>query len=122
MKILHVTQGYFPAIGGTEWLIQRLSEELVRQFGDEVTVFTTNCFNGEAFFSPQLPRLSTGWEEINGVKVRRFPVYSRISQLFSTLSSGNSLSSQFAIQRIFTRHWWGTNHSRLAESYQRISC
>ena len=82
MKILHVTQGYFPAIGGTEWLIQRLSEELVRQFGDEVTVFTTNCFNGEAFFSPQLPRLSTGWEEINGVKVRRFPVYSRISQMF----------------------------------------
>lgn len=82
MKILHVTQGYFPAIGGTESLIQHLSEELVRQFGDEVTVFTTNCFNGEGFFSPQLPRLSTGWEEINGVKVRRFPVYSRISQTF----------------------------------------
>lgn len=82
MKILHVTQGYFPGIGGTEWLIQRVSEELVRQFGDEVTVFTTNCFNGEGFFNPQLPRLSMGWEEINGVKVRRFPVHSRISQIF----------------------------------------
>ena len=82
MKILHVTQGYFPAIGGTESLIQHLSEELVRQFGDEVTVFTTNCFNGDSFFSPKLPRMPIGWEEINGVKVRRFPVYSQISQIF----------------------------------------
>ncbi len=82
MKILHVTQGYFPAIGGTELLIQRVSEELVRQFGDEVTVFTTNCYNGEAFFIPKSPCLPTGWEEINGVRVRRFPVRSRISQFF----------------------------------------
>jgi glycosyltransferase involved in cell wall biosynthesis len=81
MKILHVTQGYHPAIGGTEWLMQRVSEELVAQFGDEVTVFTTNCYNGEAFFTPSLPRLPVGWEEINGVRVRRFAVNSRASQL-----------------------------------------
>lgn len=81
MKILHVTQGYHPAIGGTEWLVQRISEELVRQFGDEVTVFTTNCYNGEGFFTPGAPRMPVGWDEINGVKVRRFPVASRISKL-----------------------------------------
>lgn len=81
MRILHITQGYYPAIGGTEWLIQRVSEELVQQFDDQVTVFTTNCYNGEAFFNSKLPRLSAGWEEINGVRVRRFPVLSRISQL-----------------------------------------
>ena len=81
MKILHITQGYFPTIGGVEWLIQRVSEELVQQFDDEVTVFTTNCYNGEGFFNPKVPRLATGWEQINGVKVRRFPVASRISQL-----------------------------------------
>jgi glycosyltransferase involved in cell wall biosynthesis len=80
MKILHVTQGYSPAIGGTEWLVQRVSEELVRQFGDEVTVFTTNCYNGEAFYTPRLPRMPAGWETINGVRVRRFPVLSRPSQ------------------------------------------
>ncbi len=80
MKILHVTQGYHPAIGGTEWLVQRVSEELVRQFGDEVTVFTTNCYNGEGFFTPSSPRMPVGWDEIKGVKVRRFPVSSRISQ------------------------------------------
>lgn len=82
MKVLHVTQGYSPAIGGTEWLMQRVSEELVEQFGDEVTVFTTNCFSGEAFFTPRLPRLPIGWEDINGVRVRRFAVQSYISRVF----------------------------------------
>lgn len=81
MKILHVTQGYSPAIGGTEWLIQRVSEELVKTFHDDVTVFTTNCLNGEAFYNHRSPRLPLGWDEINGVRVRRFPVKSRISQL-----------------------------------------
>jgi glycosyltransferase involved in cell wall biosynthesis len=82
MKVLHVTQGYSPAIGGTEWLMQRVSEELVNQFGDEVTVFTTNCYSGEAFFTPRLPRLPVGWEDINGVRVRRFAVQSYISRIF----------------------------------------
>ncbi len=81
MKILHVTQGYAPAIGGTEALVQHLSEELVRDYRDQVTVFTTNCYNGEAFFKPNLPSLPIGWEEINGVRVRRFPVRRRVSQL-----------------------------------------
>jgi len=81
MRILHVVQGYTPAIGGTEWLIQRISEELVCRYGDEVTVFTTNCFNGEGFLNPSLPHMPAGWEDIHGVKVRRFPVRSRFSRL-----------------------------------------
>lgn len=79
MKLLHVTQGYFPAIGGTEILMQRISEELHQQFADEVTVFTTNCYSGEAFFAPHLPKMPAGEEVINGVRVRRFAVNSRIS-------------------------------------------
>lgn len=82
MKILHVTQGYFPAIGGTELLVQRVSEEMVRQFGDEVTVFTTNAYSGEAFFTPGLPLMPTGWESLNGVKIRRFPVRTEVSHFF----------------------------------------
>jgi glycosyltransferase involved in cell wall biosynthesis len=81
MKVLHVTQGYAPARGGTELLIQRVSEELVRQFGDEVTVFTTDCYNGEGFFTPDAPRLPAGWEELNGVRVRRFPVMREVSRM-----------------------------------------
>jgi len=82
LRVLHVTQGYFPGIGGTERLVQRLSEELVRQFGDEVTVFTTNCYSGEAFNRPELPRMPVGLEERAGVRIRRFPVRARLSRLF----------------------------------------
>ncbi len=82
MRILHVVQGYFPGIGGTELAIQRISEGLVHQFDDQVTVFTTNCYSGEAFNRPELPRMPAGDEEINGVRVRRFSVMSRLSRLF----------------------------------------
>ena len=81
MRILHVTQGYWPAIGGTELLIQRVSEQLVSQFGDDVTVFTTNCYNGEAFFGPSLPRMNEGWEVQRDVRIRRFVVLSQISRV-----------------------------------------
>ncbi len=80
MKILHIVQGYSPAIGGTEHLIQKVSETLTHHFGDDVTVFTSNCFNGEGFWNPKLPTMETGIFEINGVKVHRFPVRSRLSQ------------------------------------------
>jgi glycosyltransferase involved in cell wall biosynthesis len=80
MKILHIVQGYSPAIGGTEYLIQKISETLTQQFGDEVTVFTSNCYNGEGFWNPRLPKMETGVSEINGVKIHRFPVRSRLSQ------------------------------------------
>lgn len=81
MRILHVTQGYWPAIGGTELLIQRVSEELVAQFADTVTVFTTNCYNGEAFFAPSIPRMPAGVEIRNQVRIERFPVLSQVSRV-----------------------------------------
>ena len=76
MKILHVVQGYTPAIGGTEWLVQNLSEHLVSQFHDEVTVYTTNVYNCDAFYEPWRRRLPPGETTIHGVRVRRFPVIS----------------------------------------------
>lgn len=79
MRILHVVQGYSPAVGGTELLVQRVGEELVRRFGDEVVVFTTDCYNAEAFYTPELPRLPAGWSALNGVRVQRFPVRRRLS-------------------------------------------
>ena len=75
LRILHVVQGYTPAVGGTERVVQRLSEELVRGHGDEVTVFTTDAYSAEAFPRPSLPRMPSGWETRNGVRVRRFAVW-----------------------------------------------
>jgi glycosyltransferase involved in cell wall biosynthesis len=101
MKVLHVVQGYSPAIGGTEHLIQRVSEELVSQFGDKVTVFTTNCYSSEAFSTPWMPRMAQGWEEINGVRVRRFPVSSYISRLFVYLAGNSSLPGSQYYRTLF---------------------
>lgn len=82
MKILHVVQGYTPAAGGTEQLIQKLSEQLVRRHNDEVTVFTTNAAkNCSVFWLQSEPLLPPGIEKINGVTVRRFPVFNRLGHV-----------------------------------------
>ncbi len=89
MKILHVVQGYTPAIGGTERLIQKVSEKLVKQYGDEVTVFTANGYNCELFWRRDQPELPVGTEVINGVTVRRFSVFNRFNELRRLLAGGS---------------------------------
>jgi len=76
MRILHVVQGYAPAIGGTELLIQKVSEKLVSRHGDQVTVFTTTAArNCNVFTNPFYRQLSPGDTQVNGVLVRRFRVF-----------------------------------------------
>jgi glycosyltransferase involved in cell wall biosynthesis len=76
MRVLHVVQGYAPAIGGTEYWAQKVSEKLVSRHGDQVTVFTTTAaHNCNVFTNPFYRQLRPGVETINGVTVRRFPVF-----------------------------------------------
>ncbi len=79
MRVAHFVQGYQPAIGGTEYLIQRVSEELVNTFRDEVTVYTTNAYNCEAFTHPGTKVMPAGEEVINNVTVKRYPVFNRLA-------------------------------------------
>lgn len=88
MKILHVVHGYHPSIGGSQWLVQNLSERFVQQFGDQVTVFTTTALNMELFWDRRETALPAGVETINGVQVRRFPVYNRFGTLRMLLAHG----------------------------------
>jgi glycosyltransferase involved in cell wall biosynthesis len=74
MDILHVVHGYYPALGGTERLMQRISENLVARYGDRLQVFTTNGLNAQAFVDRTQPLLPPGDFDLNGVRVRRFPV------------------------------------------------
>jgi glycosyltransferase involved in cell wall biosynthesis len=92
MKIRHVTQCYTPAIGGTEQVIQRVSEELVRQYQDQVEVFTTNCYGADAFHSPWLPVMPAGMEVINDVRVERYKVARWRSLAYHALSRGLRLA------------------------------
>lgn len=79
MKILHVVHGYPPSMGGSQWLIKNLSEQLVTRYHDEVTVFTTVAYNTEYFWGADKTAMEAGTETINGVTVRRFPVFNRLN-------------------------------------------
>lgn len=85
LRILHVVQGYAPAVGGSERVMQRLSEELVAGFGDHITIFTTDCRSAEAFPRPSFPRLACGWETLHGVDIRRFGVVRSFGPLLGPL-------------------------------------
>lgn len=86
MKVLHVVHGYWPATGGSQWLIKNLSERLARDYGDEVTVFTTVAYSNTLFWRRDQPAMPAGVESIDGVTVRRFPVINRMGRLRFYLS------------------------------------
>lgn len=87
LRILHVVQGYAPAVGGSERVMQRLSEELVANHGDRITIFTTDCRSAEAFPRPSFPHLARGWETLHGVEIRRFGVLRSLGPLLGPLQS-----------------------------------
>ena len=74
MKILFVVQNYYPSIGGSQILFQKIAETCVKEYGDEATVFTTNSYFGPNN-SRHFKRISTLNEIINGVSVKRFSFY-----------------------------------------------
>ena len=80
MDVLHVVHGYYPALGGSERLIQKVSENLVNAYQDRVSVFTADGYNNELFVDPSQPRLPTGIAQLNGVTIRRFAVYNRLGK------------------------------------------
>lgn len=81
MKILHVVHGYPPSIGGSQYLVKKLSEQLVSRHRDEVTVFTTVAYNTEHFWRSDEPAMPAGTEKLSGVTVRRFAVFNRLNVL-----------------------------------------
>jgi glycosyltransferase involved in cell wall biosynthesis len=72
MRVAHFIHRYPPAIGGSESYFARLSRYLAAT-GDEVTVFTTNAIDLEAFWSRgRVSKPGTNLED--GVEVRRYPL------------------------------------------------
>jgi len=70
MKVTHVTQNYAPSRGGTQHTIKKVSEYLVKEFNDEVSVFTTNSYYGPN--RNEFKKIKPNEEYINGVYVKRF--------------------------------------------------
>jgi len=86
LNILIVSHNYFPAIGGAEKKIKEISERLVKS-GEEVTVFCSNADTIAAYIRPEIPLLLPNIERINGVGVRRFPVYQGMRPLLNRVHS-----------------------------------
>jgi glycosyltransferase involved in cell wall biosynthesis len=72
MRVAHFIHRYPPALGGSESFFARLSRYLAAA-GDQVTVFTTNAIDLEAFWSNgRVTKSGTTLEE--GVEVRHYPL------------------------------------------------
>ncbi len=71
MKITHVVLNYYPSVGGTQWLFQNISERLVKNYGDEVTVLTVNSYYGPE--KKNFKKIEASFETLNGVKIQRYP-------------------------------------------------
>ncbi|HUP22825.1 MAG TPA: glycosyltransferase family 4 protein [Thermoanaerobaculia bacterium] len=87
MRILHVVHAYPPSIGGCQRLVEQLSQRLVRSHGDEVTVFTTVARHTDHFVRDDGEALPATTEERDGVTVRRFPVFNRLTRSRMLLAS-----------------------------------
>ncbi|MDB5248670.1 MAG: glycosyltransferase family 4 protein [Segetibacter sp.] len=90
MKIVHISHLYYPSSGGVQFFFKNVSERLVKDYGDEVTVVTTNSYYGPE--RQQFKKIETREEVINGVKVVRFQyrrwhigLYSFLFKLFAKL-------------------------------------
>lgn len=84
MQVLHVIQGYYPWIGGSQRFFQELSERLAGD-GHRVTVATSDAGDLEHFWAPGRRTVGPAREVVNGVEVLRFPVWRRLNRplLFS---------------------------------------
>ncbi len=70
MRFLFLVQRYAPAVGGSEWYIRRLGENLA-SMGHEVKVLATSAIEVDALWRRDALRTQAGAETINGVKVVR---------------------------------------------------
>jgi glycosyltransferase involved in cell wall biosynthesis len=73
MRVIHVCPLYTPATGGVERFVSRVSEALAAR-GDSVEVWTTTAASVRALTDARGERFEAGDVQIEGIRVRRFPI------------------------------------------------
>ncbi|MBN2006012.1 MAG: glycosyltransferase family 4 protein [Anaerolineae bacterium] len=99
MRILHLTQRYWPARGGAEIHLGEVSAYLAAQ-GHQVTVVATDALDFEVLWDPRCRRVDRLEDTHEGVRIRRFPIrnlpgrmltYSAIRRMLWLLSMARPL-------------------------------
>jgi glycosyltransferase involved in cell wall biosynthesis len=80
VRILHLSHGYPPALGGSELVMAELSRRLVARHGHAVCVVTTTAYNTEAFHDPRERTMAPGEELLDGVRVRRHRAFGGLAR------------------------------------------
>jgi glycosyltransferase involved in cell wall biosynthesis len=75
MKIIQVTQRFFPAIGGVETHVYNIAKKLIEQ-GHEVTVYTSDLLRD----NPQI-RLCNVKDKVNGIRIRRLKAFKLLPKI-----------------------------------------
>ena len=70
MKIVHVAPAYHPVVGGAEYHVQKLSEQLVKM-GHDVRVVTTNVGSVHGYFNFDVPSVKNAPSAVHGIDVQR---------------------------------------------------
>lgn len=73
MRILHLIQRYWPAVGGAETYLHEISRRLVRD-GHQVSVWTTTALDISSLWDPRKRSIEQATGRHEGVSIRRFPI------------------------------------------------
>ncbi|MDQ4075335.1 MAG: glycosyltransferase family 4 protein [Chloroflexota bacterium] len=73
MRILHLIQRFWPAHGGAEMHLGKISTYLA-EAGHEVTIATTDALDFELFWEPERRRVLQPESYEQGLRIQRFPV------------------------------------------------
>ena len=72
MRILHVIQRYWPAVGGAETYFGEISARLAAE-GHQVTVAATDALDLDYFWDRRRRHISQRLDQHAGVRILRFP-------------------------------------------------
>ena len=116
MKIAQLSTRYPPGPGGVERHVGEVSRRLVAR-GHDVTAFSSELYREFPWerLAADVPRS----QEVEGVHVRRLPVWTLPGELHYPFFRGLGRALDRARPEIVHAHTYGTNHAAVARRYAR---
>ena len=105
MRILHVSQNYFPSVGGPQYTMKHVSEKLVSYYGDHVEVCTTNSMYGPE--TKLFKKIEPAIETIEQVQVKRLPFNRWHYPLIELAGKVHGKATGKPLPPAITKYRWG---------------